>query len=168
MFERKLLTVLAAIIFVASIMTSFRAAEEAMAADPVDLTGTWDGKLQCKGYDEGAKLSSTSTGNLLITQDSTDLNLNFLGVIYNGAAQVDNKAATKKSHGTIIACGSMSDYSANIDMASFVASINVKDDSKSSFKANSFNLVDDGTFLTCTWTFLRTSQADPVVGACPP
>jgi hypothetical protein len=65
-------------------------------AAAVDMTGTWEGEAVCKGFFAGEKFKETFSGNVLITQSGTDLNLDFVGFLYNGGIINDAKNPDKK------------------------------------------------------------------------
>jgi hypothetical protein len=139
-----------------------------MGAEAVDLTGTWNGKAICKGLFAGNKTSDTFAGHLFITQTGPDLNMNFLGVLYNGAFQEDNTAPTRNGQGTFVACSTTTDYSAYSEIASFTAKLNPNLDTASTFKATSVYYTGADNFQTCRWTFKRIDTTNPLPAGVPP
>lgn len=137
-----------------------------LTAAAVDLTGTWSGKAVCKGFFAGSKTSDTfvDTG-AQISQSGADLNMVFFGASYNGAAQ-DNATNAKKAEGTFIACSTVNDYSAYGEIGAFSVTLNLNDDTKTTFKATSTFFTGTDNFQTCTYTFKRTDPSDPGVGGC--
>ena len=138
-----------------------------LSAAAVDLTGTWSGKAVCKGFFAGNKTSDTYEDVAAqITQSGADLNMVFFGAAYNGAAQ-DNATNAKKAEGTFVACSTVNDYSNYSEIGAFSVTLNLNNDTKTTFKATSTFSTAPDNFQTCTWTFKRTDPSDPGVLACP-
>lgn len=134
----------------------------------VDLTGTWEGKAVCTGFFNGAKFKETFPGNVLITQSGGDLNMEFLGVRYNGGILNDAKQPDKKGEGAFVACSTVAqplgDYN---ETGHLKVQLTLN---KSTFKATSVFMVGSlGSLVdvaTCKWTFARTDTANPGVPEC--
>lgn len=181
MFKRKLLTILASIAFAALSVMMFGAREEASAVDPLDISGTWVGKLQCKGYDGGNKTttiletSEPLIGPLFISQSGTDINMQIAGVLYNGAVRADLGRPEKLVVGSFVSCQTSDDYSLGIsEVGTFLMTFVEKNDLKTTFRGDSvYGLAGippgapSQTFEACKWSFSRTDAANPLVGACP-
>jgi hypothetical protein len=137
-------------------------------AAAVDMTGTWEGEAVCKGFFAGEKFKETFSGNVLITQSGTDLNLDFVGFLYNGGIINDAKNPDKKGQGSIVFCGTtaepLGDYN---EIGHLTVQIGAN---KSTFKATSvFTVASSGEIVdvaTCKWKFTRTNTADPGVPGC--
>ena len=77
-----------------------------LAAAPIgatDLTGSWIGDAECTGFFAGAKYKETFAGTLNISQSDTDINMEFLATLYNGAVITDQKDS-RKAEGSFITC----------------------------------------------------------------
>ena len=140
-----------------------------LVAAPVgaaDLTGSWDGEAECTGFFAGAKYKETFTGSTLnISQSGLDINMEFLGVVYNGAVIVDSKDS-RKGEGSFLSCNTQVEP---IGVFNEIGHMKVQVDNlknKTSFKAVSVYAQGAGNVATCKWTFERTSANNPNVSAC--
>ena len=139
-----------------------------LVAAPVgaqNLTGSWHGEADCTGFFAGEKYKETFTGTLLISQSDADINMQFLGVVYNGALIPDLKDF-RKAEGPFITCDTQVEPIGNFNEIGHMK-VQVDDlKNKTSFKAVSVYAQGAGNVATCNWKFERTSADDPIVPAC--
>ncbi len=139
----------------------------APAASALDLTGTWEGKLTCKGLFDGEKISTTCCEILQITQSGDTVNISVFGDLYFG------RVTTRTGHpdqGAVTFVGCNTDNT--LPNASEMVFANVTDDLKPlSVKGT---LKGEGPFVNdpteqyvCTWNYKRIDRTDPLVSACP-
>lgn len=136
-------------------------------AAAVDMTGTWEGQAVCKGFFNGTKVKDTFGAPVTITQTGSDLNMEFLGVRYNGEI-IDDAADPNKGQGSFVACSTAAEPLADYNETGHITvQITSK---KSTFKATSvFTTAVNGSIVTvetCKWKFTRTDTVDPGVPAC--
>ena len=144
-----------------------------LSAHAFDLTGTWEGKYTCKGFD-GEKYSFTVPGTLEITQTGTvlALALPFDGGAdaYNGVG-IDDTAKPLQGAAYFVHCG-VTDVpgmgEGGLDETGF-AKIKTKENGTGSFKATTtYYLGAPREVATCKWSYKRIDTADPVVPSCLP
>jgi len=133
------------------------------------LTGTWEGRWSCKGFD-GAKFSASNPASTLqITQTGNVLAVNEDGGIrYNGGAIPDAKSPATKGEIALLKC-----ETDNLPLAGpegVLLRAKVKADpvkGTGRFKGLSIVESDAPEALTCKYVYKRTSTTDPGVAACP-
>jgi hypothetical protein len=145
------------------------AAAVAPGASAFDLTGSWEGRWSCKGFD-GAKFdASNPESTLQITQTGPVLAVREDGGIpYNGGAIFDTKSPTTKGEIALVKC-----ETDNVPLGGpegVIIRAKVKADAEKgtgSFKG--LSIVESGApeVLTCKYVYKRTSTANPAVAACP-
>jgi hypothetical protein len=141
-------------------------------AHAFDLTGHWAGKYSCKNFDGVKYKSGNKESTLAITQTGTTLavDLNNGAFLYNGAAIFDVSKPDVKGEVVLNQCGTDNLPAAGAQGEIVRATVKTKlDDFKASFKALSiYEDEENGAFWgTCKYSFKRTDQTDPQVGACP-
>jgi hypothetical protein len=132
-----------------------------------DMTGTWEGKVVCTGFFQGEKTKDTFTSDLFITQSGADLNMLFLGLLYNGTLIPDAKDG-RKAEAPFIACPTQAEpFGSFNEIGHLKVQIDELKD-KTSFKAESVFAVEEGGTVvsTCQWTYKRIDVANPNVEAC--
>ena len=143
-----------------------------LSAQAFDLTGTWEGKYVCKGFD-GGKFSFSIPGTLEITQvgNDIDLQLPFTGGadVYRG---VPIEATGKPEQGAVYFahCG-ISDVPGTgengFDETGF-ANVKTKANGDGIFKATTtFFLLAPPEVAGCKWKYKRVSTVNPNVPGCP-
>ncbi len=132
--------------------------------EAAEATGTWEGKVACKGLDDGAKVSRKGTTTVKITQSGNDLNVDGDGTLLNGSIQ-DSAANPNKAKAIFINCETNPDLAAGNDHEMGIADVIINGD-QAVIKFTSVSLTDDG-FLICTGSLKRTSIANPAVPTCP-
>ena len=76
----------------------------AVSVQAVDLTGTYEGKITCKGFD-GSKVKKVFPSFLEITQTGSNLNiLSFSFGPFNGTVIEDDKKPDEKGQAGFISC----------------------------------------------------------------
>jgi hypothetical protein len=145
-----------------------------LPSQAIDLTGTWEGKYTCKGF-EGEKFSFTVVGTLEITQTGAELALRvpFDGGAdeYNGVAIDDARKPETAGAAYFVHCGTSEDPGTGLegfDETGF-AKLKTNASGGGSFKAttNAFFSEPPIGAGNCKFSFKRTSTVDPVVPACP-
>jgi hypothetical protein len=154
---RTLLTVTAALAL------SAVAAPQARA---VDLTGTWDGTLNCNAFD-GRKLTAkfSSTMKILQTGPTAIMSLDDQD-FYVGGTIDDDVKPDKKGEALFVACHTQA---APTDFGEIVrGQVATLGNGTLTYKAASI-FQGDGfdVFGSCRWTFKRTDPTPPDVPVCP-
>lgn len=134
------------------------------AATP-DLTGSWIGEAVCTGFFAGEKYKETFTGTVNISQSGTDINMEFLGTVYNGAVITDSKNS-RKGEGPFLTCNTEVEPIGAFNEIGHMKVLVDNAKNKTSFNAVSVYAQGAGNVATCKWTFERTDPADPGVAAC--
>jgi hypothetical protein len=136
----------------------------------IDLTGTWEGKYTCKGF-EGEKFSFTVVGTLEITQTGADLALRVAGVDeYNGVAIDDARKPETAGTAYFVHCGTSDVPGTGLggfDETGF-AKLKANASGGGSFKATTNAFFSEAPIGAgnCKFSFKRTSTDDPGVLAC--
>jgi hypothetical protein len=89
------------------------------------------------------------------------------GTTYNGKI-IDDADTVKKAEASMIACGTVAEpFPGYAEIARLKFTVSA---TSASFKATSIFTVGGPPpdVASCTWSFKRTSSADPLVGGCPP
>lgn len=156
-----------------------------------DLTGSWVGKGNCKGFSDA--LSSGALGQKQkfsvkidvsagISQSGRDVNLEFAGLSFltraSGVAIPDSKNPEKGALG-LVACGTASEPAFGVTARARVSTTAGKTKASISFLMvvtgkdvaglgglSSGGLTVGDSALSCTGTLKRTQTTDPVVGDC--
>jgi hypothetical protein len=140
-----------------------------LPSQAIDLTGTWEGKYVCKGF-EGDPFSFTVLDNLEITQTTTELALRVGPDVYNGVAIDDAVKPETAGAAYFVHCGTSEDPGTGLggfDETGF-AKLKTNASGGGSFKATT-NAFFSETPLgagNCKFTYKRTSATDPAVPAC--
>ncbi len=146
--------------------------------DPVDMTGTWQGAIRCKGLDQvGEKTRQSSVGTLLVTNSGSGAAMAFLsdGRSRGGISAdlcgytIQQSGQTGKGQGAFqeAATGGLRAQTLHLKT---IKVFDEKPNGQSGIaKGTSIWSPDgSGTTAACTWLFRRVSQVDPVVvfGGC--
>ena len=138
------------------------------AVGALDMTGTWEGKQNCKDYDGQKIIEHGVPATALISQsgDTMTMGVNNFDH-YNGHAFTDSKNADK-GETVFNACGTDDLPVSGVPTGEIVrAKVSTKPSTgKGSFSALSI-FENTGALGTCKWSFKRTSTTDPNVPACP-
>jgi len=149
------------------------------AAQGLDLTGHWDGKINCKGFDEIGKFSDNEKGNTLDVSPGAGhlFTANIDGGTYNGTIIPDAKKPDVQGEVVLIKCTTNSEFAAD-DTASEIIRAKVKtkvNSDKGSFSGLSIFEINDPmtggqTIETCKLSFKRTNSSPPApaIAACGP
>lgn len=134
----------------------------ASTARAADLTGVWEGKQTCAAFDGAKSRVKIEPSVLWVSQAGGSLNVEVEGLFpYNGHV-IDDASKPNRGEAVLIACGSTED-------GGEVGRFKVRtrpDNGKGRIKGSSI-FGTSATFLTCTWSYKRTSTLDPGVGTCP-
>jgi hypothetical protein len=145
-----------------------------LSAGAVDLTGTWEGKISCKGSD-GSNFSFSDPVLVQITHAGTDVRVQFPAVspdIYAGVSIDDTKKPDTKGVAYLIHCG-MSEVPTTgqngFGETAFLRAT-TKSNGGGSLKGSSVFFFFESPPLevsACKWSLKRTDPAHPGVPACP-
>lgn len=141
----------------------------APAALAFDLTGTWEGKWTCQGFDGESFKSSNKESTLLITQTGNTIaaSLDNGVFVYNGGAISDVQNPEKRGEAAFAACPND-----NLPLAtgeSEIIRLKVKVRPETGTGALTGLSIVESEFpdvLTCKYKFKRTSTTDPNLLAC--
>jgi len=133
-----------------------------------DLSGTWTGKVSCRGTFDGVPQTTTSASTLLVEDGGTSLTLAVDGVHYNGASY-PAPANPAKGEIAVIRCDTNSTRSA--DFGGEFGRLRVMTNASTgkgtlagtTLKAS---VLVGRTLSTCHWAFKRISAAPVVLGPC--
>jgi len=137
-------------------------------AQAFDLTGTWEGKWSCKGFDGSKFKSANKESIMLITQAGDTVNVDVDGgeFHYNGRAIPDD-AKPEKGEVVLAACPNDNLPGAGGEAETVRATVKTKLTTfKATFKAISIFDDDFPSVGTCKYTFKRIDAADPGVSPC--
>ena len=135
-----------------------------------DLSGTWTGKVTCRGTFDGAPQATTSTSTLLVDDGGSTLDLAVDGVHFS-AASYPAAGHEQKGEIAVIRCDTNSTRSADFggEFGRLRVATNPSKGTGSiagtSFKASV--LVASSVF-TCHWAFKRISTAPVTLQGCTP
>lgn len=146
------------------------AAALAPAASAFDLTGTWEGRWSCQGFD-GVKfrsLNSQSTVQITQTGNTLAVNMDNGDYFYNGGAVPDAGSPTTKGEIALTQCGTDNVPLAGPDAELLRAKVKA-DPEKGTGSMKGLSILESAIpdVLTCKYSYKRTSTADPAVAACP-
>jgi hypothetical protein len=142
------------------------------AASAVDLTGTYEGKLICRGLSaegqaEGVgQATKTSNKNsvLEISQELGAIRAELDGQLFEGAALNELGKEDKEAAAVAVACHNDGDPAATV--ASLQLEVKVAPGSgKSTLKLTQTR--GNGLAVVCTGSYKRTVTTNPELGACP-
>ncbi len=151
------------LMFTAALAISGMAAPHASA---IDLTGTWNGTLNCNGFDgRKATFKFASTMKILQNGPSAVMSLDDEDFYVGGTIDDDIKPTTK-GEALFVACHT---GPAPTDFGEIVrGQVTTAGNGTLSYKAASIFQVDGfGAFASCKWTFKRTDSTPPNVPTCP-
>jgi hypothetical protein len=132
------------------------------------LTGTWSGTFACEDVAFGATTTRKGTVAISITQNEVDL---FALIVLDGSAPARYRGHVQVpvpgvGAVTLVACGTQPDsphYAEIISGRAKVTSSAASLKGLSAYEDTSLSVVGG----TCRYRVVRTSVADPLVGACP-
>ena len=134
----------------------------------LDVNGTYDGKIVCKGFgSDGQPFSQKIFGSgAQITRPggSNDLHVAAFGFAFVGTIFDDADKITR-AEASAISCSTAAEPLPLVFVAHLkftLAGATLK------FTAKSVVTEPGNVVATCTWTFKRTNATDPGVGGCPP
>ena len=131
----------------------------------LDVTGTYEGKVACKGFMEGQPFSQTISDlplQITRTTGGDDLHVAAFGSILGGTI-FDDADKPKRAEASLVSCGA----EAEPFPVGLIAHLKFTlTDAALKFTAKSVSA--GGSVATCTWTFKRIDTADPGVGNCSP
>lgn len=136
------------------------------SASAVDLTGSYTGKLKCKGLDAGGvagKLKNKSS-TMSILQDGSDVRVSVDGLPFEGAVLDQSGKEEQKGRATVSACDNDGDPDARLEAMQLDAKVSPKS-GKATLKLTSVRGTSGG--YVCTGTYKRASQDPPALAACP-
>jgi hypothetical protein len=153
-----------------SFLSALAAAAAAPAASAFDLTGTWEGRWSCQGFDGVKFKSRNSQSTVQITQTGNTLAVNMDNgdYLYNGGAVPDAGSPTTKGEIALTQCGTDSVPLAG--PASELLRAKVKaDPERGTGSMKGLSILESAIpdVLTCKYSYKRTSTTDPAVAACP-
>jgi hypothetical protein len=150
------------VLSLAVLATSAVLATTARPAGAIDLTGTWAGKLSCKGIENGSREQFTCCEVIQITQIGNSINVREGGLLYFGRVLTLDASPTKGS-ATFVGC--VTDNTLGNDAEMVFA--NVTDDGvKATLKGRGPYNEDPTDQFLCTWNYKRIDTADPGVPGC--
>lgn len=136
----------------------------------LDLTGTWDGKWSCTGFD-GTKFSTRGETSIL---KITDLGGNAARAsiddfyFYNVGIIPDAKKPDESGGAALVECGTDDAPLAGSEAEIMRAKVKLKlGTDKGAFTGASIFEDELGSVGTCTYSYKRRDPIDPVVPACP-
>ncbi len=135
-----------------------------------DLTGTWVGKLTCKGMTAGVKATVVSTPALSVSQsgNAVGLVMDYGGGVveqYVGLANPDATKPLEKGELGVIRCGTDNAVGTTVaadEVGRLSAGTKPAPSSKGTLKGTSVVARSTG-LATCAWKWTRTAVADPGV-----
>ena len=142
----------------------------APAATAFDLTGTWEGRWSCQGFDGAKFRSSNGVSTLLVTQVGNALNVNMDAgdYLYTGGAIPDAASPDTKGEIALAQCGTDNIPLAGPDSEILRARVKTNPESGAGvIKALSILESSIPDVLTCKYSYKRVDTADPAVGGCP-
>ena len=142
----------------------------APGASAFDLTGTWEGRWSCQGFDGAKFRSGNSESIVLITQTGTTLAVNMDNgdYLYNGGAIFDTGSPDTKGEVVLTQCGTDNLPLAGADGEILRAKAKA-DAEKGSGSLKGLSIFESAVpdIITCKYSYKRTSAANPAVPACP-
>ena len=144
----------------------------APAASAFDLTGTWQGRWSCQGFDGAKFRSSNGESVLLITHDPVTrvlaANMDNGDYLYNGGSIPDVNAPETKGEVALMQCGTDNLPLAGADAEILRAKVKV-DVEKGTGSIKGLSILESSIpdVLTCKYSYKRTDTANPNVAACP-
>ena len=139
----------------------------ATGAWAMDVNGTYDGKLACKGFGgDGQPFSQIIFGSgVKITRPGgNDLHVEAFGAIFKGTI-IDDADKINRAEASLISCGT----AAEPIPVGFMAHLKFTSSGETlKFTAKSVVTPGPSVVATCTWTFKRTNATNPNVGNCTP
>ena len=140
----------------------------APGASAFDLTGTWEGRWSCQGFD-GAKFKAANPASTLqITQIGSVLAVNEDGgIFYNGGAILDARSPATKGEVALVKCETDSIPLGGPEGVILRAKVKA-DVAKGTGSIKGLSIVESDApeALTCKYKYKRTSTIDPGVGGC--
>src|SRR5262245_24019779 len=135
-------------------------------ARAIDLTGTWNGTLNCSAFDgQKAAFKFTSTMKILQTGQGAVMTLDDADFYVGGAINDDVKPDTK-GEALFVECKTAPAPTVFGEIvrgqATMAKNGALTYRAKSIFEADSF-----GAFGSCNWTFKRADPTPPTVPTCP-
>ena len=136
------------------------------ASSAVDLTGSYQGKINCKGLDAaGSAVKQSNASSVLdLVQTGTDLFGSLDGLPFEGAVVNELGKEEKEGTATLSACHNDGDPQARLEAMQLDAKV-APGSGKTTLKVTTVR-GSGGGFL-CTGTYKRTSTELPAPGACP-
>jgi hypothetical protein len=166
--RKPFLTLIAAVILIVA-----GAAPDVQAGGSVFLTGTWTGKITCKGFFDGAKESFPLFPTITISQSGLDIAMRLSysdgpPEDYSGRLNPDPKKPLQKAEFAVVACGTNDQVGDATnqkfdEVGRMATSVKGFPEIKGTFKGLSI-FSDYGTPAaadTCKWSFKRTATTDP-------
>lgn len=140
------------------------------AAAAFDLTGTWQGRWSCQGFDGSKFRSFNNESVVLITQNGNTLavNMDAGDYLYNGGAIPDTGAPTTKGEIALTQCGTDNLPLAGEDTEILRAKVKA-DAEKGTGSLKGLSILESAIpdVLTCKYSYKRVDTANPNVPACP-
>jgi hypothetical protein len=134
------------------------------------LTGSWEGRWSCQGFDGAKFRSSNGQSTVLITQTDNTLavNMDEGDYLYNGAAIPDGSSPTTKGEIVLSQCGTDNLPLAGPDAEVLRAKVKA-DAEKGTGSIDGLSILESAIpdVLTCKYSYKRVSTTDPAVAACP-
>lgn len=134
-------------------------------ADAVDLGGTWEGQVSCKGLLNGEPHKFTCCNTIEIDQDGSQVKIEVSGIRYVGIV-TENVGNPDKGALTFIRCGTDATLSERSEMV-FATVKTSTDDGKGTLKGSGPLFVDDAAQWICSWSYKRIAVDFPGVTGCP-
>jgi hypothetical protein len=157
-------------LLVSSLLCILTAAVVAPAASAFDLTGTWEGRWSCQGFDGAKFRSGNSESVVLISQTGNTLavSMDAGAYLYNGGAIFDTASPETKGEVVLNQCGTNNLPLAGADGELLRAKVKA-DAEKGSGSLKGLSIYESSVpdILTCKYSYRRTSTANPAVPACP-
>lgn len=136
------------------------------ASSAVDLTGSYSGKINCRGLDEGGNPVKQSNGPSVVelVQDGTAVAGTLDGLPFEGALVNQAGKEEKQAIATLSACHNDGDAQARLEAMRLEAKV-ARGSGKTTLKLTSVR-GSGGGFL-CTGTYKRTASELPQPVSCP-
>jgi hypothetical protein len=154
-----------------SLFSLLAAVGVASRASAFDLTGSWEGRWSCQGYDGAKFRSGNSRSTLLITQNGNTLAVDMDGgsYFYNGGAIPDGSSPTTKGEIVLAQCGTNNLPLAGADDGEILRAKVTADAEKETGSIKGLSILESAIpdVLTCQYSYKRSSTANPGVAACP-
>ncbi len=137
-------------------------------AEALDLTGTWEGTLQCKAYTHsvGKDVIAKTPITVEITQSGLSLNMRVIEMsAYWRGFVMEDPDKTEKGMASTVLCGTSDSLGPGTNE---IASGKAKADSgKGKLKLQSVMALNGLSVATCKYVLKRVLALDPEVSDCP-